>query len=163
GNTLGLDPVWDENTPNQQTMSNAFYTTPNNTGPVNYQFFSFTETASTNTTRIDFHGIDASGSILLDNVSMVATAITKPATLTFSSSASAPSITTQPASSTVTAGQSATFTAAASGSPAPTVQWQLSTNGGSTWSNISGATAISYSVTNTTASQSGYEYRAVFT
>ena len=32
------------------------------------------------------------------------------------------------------------FTAAASGAPLPTVQWQLSTNGGGTWGNISGAT-----------------------
>jgi hypothetical protein len=36
------------------------------------------------------------------------------------------------------AGQTATFTVAASGNPAPTVQWQVSTNGGSTWSDISG-------------------------
>jgi len=76
---------------------------------------------------------------------------------------SAPNITTQPANQTVNAGQTATFTAAASGSPSPTVQWQLSTNSGSTWSNISGATAASYSITNVTASQSGSEYRAVFT
>jgi hypothetical protein len=71
GNTLGLNPVWDENTPNQSTMgANQFYFTPTNTGPVNYQFFSFTETASTALTRIDFHGIDANGSILLDDVSV---------------------------------------------------------------------------------------------
>jgi autotransporter-associated beta strand protein len=35
---------------------------------VPYQYFSFTEVASTNLTRIDFHGIDANGSILVDNV-----------------------------------------------------------------------------------------------
>jgi hypothetical protein len=69
----------------------------------------------------------------------------------------------QPANQTVTAGQTATFTAAASGSPTPTVQWQLSTNGGSTWGNIAGATATTFAVTNTTTSQSGSEYRAVFT
>jgi hypothetical protein len=163
GNTLGLDPVWDENTSNQQTLSNAFYLTPSNTGPVNYQFFSFTVTASTSTTRLDFHGIDANGSILLDNVSVVATATTNAATLTVTGSATAPSITTQPANQTVTAGQTATFIAAASGSPTPTAQWQLSTNGGATWGNIAGATATSFSVTNTTTSQSGSEYRAVFT
>jgi hypothetical protein len=48
---------------------------------VNYQFFSFTETASSTVTRLDFHGIDANGSILLDNVSVVASVTTNPATL----------------------------------------------------------------------------------
>jgi hypothetical protein len=42
------------------------------------------------------------------------------------------------------------------------VQWQVSTNSGSTWSNIAGATTTTYSFT-TTASQNGNEYRAVFT
>jgi Immunoglobulin I-set domain len=107
GNTLGLNPVWDENTSNQQTMSNAFYVSPSNTGPVNYQLFQFRETASTNKTRLDFHGIDANGSILLDNVRVVATAVTRPATLTVTGSATAPSITTQPANQTVTGGQDA--------------------------------------------------------
>jgi hypothetical protein len=107
GNTLGLNPVWDENTSNQQTMSNAFYISPSNTGPVNYQFFQFRETASTNKTRLDFHGIDAKGSILLDNVRVVATAVTHPATLTVTGSATAPSIIAQPANQTVTAGQDA--------------------------------------------------------
>jgi hypothetical protein len=71
GNTLGLDPEWDENTPNQHTLgANQFYFAPTNTGPVGYQTFSFTETASTALTRIDFHGIDVNGSILLDDVSV---------------------------------------------------------------------------------------------
>ena len=50
--------------------------------------------------------------------------------------AQAPTVTTQPASQTVTAGQTATFTAAASGNPTPTVQWQVSTDSGSTFSDI---------------------------
>jgi hypothetical protein len=75
----------------------------------------------------------------------------------------APAITTQPSSTTVTEGATATFTAAASGNPAPTVQWQLSTNGGSSWANISGATSVSYTTAATTTANSGYEYRAVFT
>lgn len=69
GNNVGLNPVWDENTANQSTMgTNQFYYAPTNTGPVPYQLFSFTEVASTNLTRIDFHGIDTNGSILVDNV-----------------------------------------------------------------------------------------------
>src|SRR5262249_27667849 len=75
----------------------------------------------------------------------------------------APVITTQPTNQTVSAGQTATFTAAASGSPSPTVQWQLSTDGGATFSNIAGATAPTLSFTVTLVAQTGNEYRAVFT
>ncbi len=75
----------------------------------------------------------------------------------------APSVTQSPTNQTVTAGQSVSFTAAANANPAPTVQWQLSTNGGSTWSNISGATSTTYTISSTTASQNGSEYKAIFT
>ena len=74
-----------------------------------------------------------------------------------------PSVTTQPSNATVNAGANATFTSAASGNPAATVQWQVSTNGGSTWTNVSGGTSATLTVSATTASQNGYEYRAVFT
>jgi hypothetical protein len=74
----------------------------------------------------------------------------------------APAITTQPSSATVNAGHAATFTAAASGNPSPDVQWQVSTNGGSTFSNISGATSATLSFT-ASSSQTGNEYQAVFT
>ncbi len=84
--------------------------------------------------------------------------ITTAATLTVNSPAA---VTTNPVSQSVTAGATVTFTAAASGAAAPTVQWQSSTDG-TTWSNISGATSASYSFTATTAA-SGTQYRAVFT
>ena len=89
----------------------------------------------------------------------VGTATTSAATLTVNS---APTITTNPVSQAVNAGQSASFTAAASGNPTPTVQWQVSTNGGSTFANISGATSTSLTFT-AAAGQNGNEYRAVFT
>jgi hypothetical protein len=75
----------------------------------------------------------------------------------------APSVTTNPKSTTVNAGQNVTFTAAATGNPAPTVQWQVSTDGGTTYSNISGATGTTLTLSAVTASQNGYKYRAVFT
>src|SRR5213596_4159508 len=73
-----------------------------------------------------------------------------------------PAITTQPANQTVTAGQTASFTAAATGSPTPTVQWLVSTNSGATFSDVSGATSTTLSFT-TALSQSGNQYHAVFT
>jgi hypothetical protein len=72
----------------------------------------------------------------------------------------APTITTQPVSGTVTSGSTATFTAAASGTPTPSVRWYDSTNGRS-FRAISGATSATLSFTATT-SESGYEFEAVF-
>jgi hypothetical protein len=86
-------------------------------------------------------------------------ATTTAATLTVDS---APVVTTQPSSTSVEVGSSASFTAAASGNPTPTVQWQVSTNGGSTWGNVAGATSGTYTFT-TAEPESGYEYRALFT
>jgi hypothetical protein len=61
----------------------------------------------------------------------------------------------------VQAGDTATFTASATGVPAPKVQWQRSANG-STWSAISRATKTTYTFV-ATKSKNNYRYRAVFT
>ncbi|RYY66902.1 MAG: hypothetical protein EOO12_02805, partial [Chitinophagaceae bacterium] len=50
----------------------------------------------------------------------------------------------------------------ATGTPAPTVQWQVSSDGGVTWSNINGATNPIYSF-NASPSQDGKRYRALYT
>lgn len=68
-----------------------------------------------------------------------------------------PVITAHPANTTVVAGQSATFTVSASGTPPLSYQWQK--NG----SNIPGATNASYTTPPTTLSDSGSTYRAVVT
>jgi hypothetical protein len=73
-----------------------------------------------------------------------------------------PSVTLPPTNQTVTVGQAATFTASASGTPAPTVQWQVSTNGGNTFSNVRDATGTTLTVPNVSTSMNGDEYRAVF-
>ena len=72
-----------------------------------------------------------------------------------------PAVTTQPASQTRCAGLNASFSSAASGSPAPTVQWQVSTNG-TTWTNITGATNATLSFATATA-DNNKQYRAVWT
>jgi uncharacterized repeat protein (TIGR02543 family) len=76
--------------------------------------------------------------------------------------ASAPVVTLSPISQVVANGNTATFDASASGNPTPSVQWNVSANGGSSWSAISGATSTSYAVTSTQF-VNGYEYEAVFT
>jgi hypothetical protein len=82
--------------------------------------------------------------------------------LTGAAASSAPTITTNPTSQTVTAGQAATFTAAASGNPTPTVQWFVAAAGSSNFTAISGATSTTLSLSAVTAAQSGNQYEAVF-
>jgi hypothetical protein len=74
----------------------------------------------------------------------------------------APTVTLNPTDTTVLAGLTATFSSAADGNPTPTVQWQVSTDGGATFNNIPGATSSTLSFT-ASASQNGNEYRAVWT
>jgi autotransporter-associated beta strand protein len=93
-------------------------------------------------------------------INSIGVAITSAAMLTVDTP---PLVTTQPANQSVTLGNSATFTAAASGNPAPTVQWQVSSNGGTSYAPISGAASTTLTVSGVTASQNGYLYEAVFT
>jgi hypothetical protein len=65
----------------------------------------------------------------------------------------APTITTQPANQTVTAGQTATFTVVAGGTAPLSYQWQK--NG----ANIAGATSASYTTPATATSDSGSTFR----
>lgn len=74
----------------------------------------------------------------------------------------APAIVTQPADASVTAGAAASFSAAASGTPAPDVHWQRSTDSGATWTDIAGAVATTYTTPATTLADSGQRFRAVF-
>jgi hypothetical protein len=79
-----------------------------------------------------------------------------------------PSVTTQPTNQTVTYGTaSVSFTSAASGTPTPTIQWQVSTGG--PFSNLannatySGVTTGTLTVSDPGVSLSGNQYRVVFT
>lgn len=93
----------------------------------------------------------------------VGKASSTPATLTVAERKVAPLVTLNPVGAGVTAGESATFTAEASGTPTPRVEWQVSIDFGSHWANVSGATSTTLTITNTTAAENGYEYHAVFT
>jgi hypothetical protein len=82
---------------------------------------------------------------------------------TITSSVRTPVVSVQPGNTTVSAGVPAIFAAFASGTPAPMVQWQVSTNLGGSWSNIPGATGSRYTTSATILDYSGNLYRAVFT
>ncbi len=91
------------------------------------------------------------------------TATTSAALLAVNAAASAPVITSNPSNQSVTTGANVSFTASASGNPTPTVQWQVSSDGGNTFTNISGATTTMLILNNVTAAMNGDEYQAVFT
>src|SRR5207248_2261071 len=77
------------------------------------------------------------------------------ATLTVNAAATAPTITAQTVSQTVTVGQTATFSVVASGTAPLSYQWQK--NG----ANISGATTASYTTPATTSTDNGATYDVV--
>lgn len=77
----------------------------------------------------------------------------------------AAAVTLNPANVTTTYGDgNVTFTATASGNPAPTVKWQVSTAGSAgPWTDVPGATTTTLTVAQPTVADSGKRYRAVFT
>ncbi len=74
-----------------------------------------------------------------------------------------PTITTNPLSQSVDAGGTLTFTADATGTPTPTVSWQVSTDNGTSWANVPDFSTTTVTTPTLTATQNGSEIRAVFT
>ena len=88
----------------------------------------------------------------------VGSATSAAATLTVDA---APAVTTQPEEETALENTTAAFFAAATGSPTPTVQWEVSTDGGVSWQPVVGATSSCYSFA-ASSSANGDELEAVF-
>ena len=81
-----------------------------------------------------------------------------PATMTVST---VPVISTQPVNMTVTAPATATFSVAATGTPAPTYQWYQKASGASTFTAIGGATSTTYTTAATALSNNGTLYECI--
>ena len=71
-----------------------------------------------------------------------------------------PTITAQPESQSVTEGNTATFTVAATGENL-SYQWQQSTDNGQSWTNISGAISSTYTTDAATLAMNNYQYQCV--
>ena len=84
-----------------------------------------------------------------------------------SSATAAPAFTTEPTGQNVTAGGDASFIVVVSGSPAPTYQWRVSTDGGNTWTDLtetapySGTKTGTLTITGATTAMNGYQFRCV--
>ena len=131
--TAPLSYQWREGGTNISGATSASYTTPATSSDNNGEQFSVVVTNS-------------AGSVTSSN-----------ATLTVTTAAVAPNITTQPANATVTAGQTATFSVTASGTAPLSYQWRR--NGTS----ISGATSASYTTPAATSGDNGALFSVVVT
>jgi hypothetical protein len=149
--------------PTNQTVTTgqtaSFSVAATGTAPVSYQWQKsganiVGATASSYTTPVT--SSSDNGAQFKVVVSNTAGSVTSNAvTLTVNAAPVAPSITTQPTNQTVTAGQTASFSVAATGTAPLSYQWQKS------GANIVGATASSYTTPATTTSDTGSTFRVV--
>jgi hypothetical protein len=113
-------------------------------------------TSSTYTTPATVSGDNgAAFRVVVSN--MAGSATSSSATLTVDAAPVGPSITTQPANQTVTAGQMAAFSVVAAGTAPLTYQWQKNN------ANISGATSASYMTPATVSGDNGATFRVMVT
>jgi hypothetical protein len=129
--TAPLSYQWRKNTANIGGATAASYTTP-------------ATTSADNGAKFDVVVTNSAGNVTSSQ-----------ATLTVNSVPVAPTITTQPANQTVTAGQTATFSGTASGTAPLSYQWQKNA------ADILGATMASYTTPVTTTADSGTLFRVV--
>lgn len=139
----------------------VFSVTATGTGPFTYQWQKNSANisgaiSSTYTTPATVSG-DNGATFRVAVTNSAGTAMSNSATLTVDAAPVAPSITTQPASQTVIAGQAATFSVVAAGTAPLTYQWQKNS------ANISGATSASYTTPATVSADSGATFRVIVT
>ena len=139
----------------------SFTVAANGTAPLSYQWLlngspiSGATSATLPLTAVTLGQSGGSYSCVVTNVAGSATS--SAATLTVTAAAVAPTITTQPASQTVTAGNNVSFTVVVGGTAQLSHQWRL--NG----VNISGATSATLTLTSVTVGQSGGSYTCFVT
>jgi Pectate lyase superfamily protein/Abnormal spindle-like microcephaly-assoc'd, ASPM-SPD-2-Hydin/Purple acid Phosphatase, N-terminal domain/Immunoglobulin domain len=137
----------------------SFSVAATGTAPLNYQWQKNSvaiggATSSSYTTPVTTSSDNgAQFSVVVSNTAGSITSST--AILTVNAAPVAPSITTQPASQTVTAGQPASFSVVATGTAPLTYQWQKNSVA------IGGATSSSYTTPVTTSSDNGAQFTVV--
>jgi hypothetical protein len=162
GGSNGLKPTITTQ-PVSQTVTAGqtatFTVTATGTGPLSYQWYkggvaiSGATSSSYTTPAIASSDNGSSYTVVVSNEA--GTVASAPATLTVSAAPVPPAITTQPVSQTVTAGQTATFTVAATGTGPLSYQWY---QGGVA---ISGATSSSYTTPATAIGNSGASFTVI--
>jgi hypothetical protein len=137
----------------------TFTVVANGTAPLTYQWqknganIAGATSASYTTSATTISDSGSTFDVVVSN--SAGTASSNSATLTVNAAPVAPTITTQPSNQTVTAGQTATFSVAASGTAPLSYQWNK--NGAP----MSGATSSSYTTPTTTTSDNGALFTVV--
>ena len=139
----------------------SFSVTATGTAPLSYQWkkngTNITGAMSSSYTTPATTTGDSGSTFSVVVTNSAGTATSNNATLTVNAGSVAPSITSQPANQTVTAGQTASFSVTASGTAPLTYQWKK--NG----TTITGATASSYTTPATTTADNGSTFSVVVT
>src|ERR1700693_514534 len=155
---FSIQPASQTVTVGQSAMFSVMVT---GTAPFTYQWQKNTAnisgaTSSTYTTPPTVSG-DNGATFHVGATTSAGNATSNSATLTVDSAPVGPSITSQPANQTVTAGQTATFSVVAAGTAPLTYQWQKNN------ANVSGATSASYTTPPTVSGDNGATFRVVVT
>ena len=124
---------------------------------------SYTDIASSNSDELTVSNVTGSMSGYLYRAVLInddcANATSTSASLTVNTNVA---VTSNPSNVSACVGDNIAFTVAASGTN-PQYQWQLSTNSGTSYSNIGGANAATYSINSITAAMDGRMYRCYVT
>lgn len=155
GPSLGTTYQWQVSTNGGGTYSNVANAAPYSGATTN----TLTITAATVGLNQNMYRVIVSGACPAPGSSVTSTAGTLFVNVV-------PTIVTQPANITRCLGTAASFSVVANtpnGPAASTYQWQVSTNNGLTYSNITGATASTYTITSVTLLQNNNLYRVVVT
>lgn len=137
----------------------TFGVTATGTAPLNYQW----QKNSTNISGATASSYTTSATATTDNGAKFDVIVSNPAgsqtstmaTLTVNAAAEAPTITVQPSNQNVTVGQTATFSVTATGTALLSYQWQKNST------NISGATASSYTTPATVSGDNGAQFDVI--
>jgi low-density lipoprotein receptor class B/Ig-like domain-containing protein len=123
----------------------------------------WTEAGYPGTAKIQKALLDGTGVTDLSPMILAASgaAVVDPAGIAFYAPCTAATITTDPVDQTICPGTNALFTAAASGSPFLSVQWQRSTDGGTNWADIAGETTPTLTFV-AGGADNGNQYQAIF-
>jgi hypothetical protein len=126
--------------------------------------FSASDTSKTSVLTISTTAASPSGAtsftVLAQNTVVSGDSATGNGSLAIASSCVAPTVTTNPGSQSITYGANASFLAAASGSPTPTILWQVDSGSGF---GSTGVTTGTLTLTKPPVAATGNQYRAVFT
>ena len=141
----------------------TFSVTANGTGPLTYQWRRNSVNlpgATGSSYQLAAVGVNDAGNYDVIVTGACGSVTSQAAALSVNS---APSIVLEPTAQAVCPGGNAVFSALANSNPAPTVQWQASSDGGAHFLAVPGAQTTTLTVNNVSAAQAGTLYRAVFT